>query len=235
MTEADPSATVLSVDGISAFDSISREAMLQGLCRAEGGESASLFVRVSRRSTCGSERVARCTTSTKVKAADRETHLCHSSSLLDSTQLWKQCQPKCQTFAFMNDVYMSTRPLVWGTRHWRSSSSGMQGSTSMKARPKFGTGGLPSVHKRAISSNGWPGRPMQEPQCGEGLRCHHTQDLQCAGSSVCLVALVALRGSEGHIFDQSFPTSVVSCVCHSTRSGSVALHVSVARRGSGSS
>ena len=39
VTEADPSAVVLSIDGISAFDSISREAMLRGLCRAEGGFS----------------------------------------------------------------------------------------------------------------------------------------------------------------------------------------------------
>ena len=37
VTEADPNATVLLIDGISAFDSMSREAMLRGLCRAEGG------------------------------------------------------------------------------------------------------------------------------------------------------------------------------------------------------
>ena len=132
------------------------------------------------RSTCGRERVARCTTSTKVKEANRETHQSHSSSLWDSTQLWKQFKPKCQTRKclppWMTCTWRRGRSgLALGTRLWESSFSGMQGSTSMKAGPKFGTAAT-SVHKRVISSNGWPGRPMQEPLCGEGLRCHHTNN-----------------------------------------------------------
>ena len=44
LTDADPSATVLSVDGIVAFDLVSRQALLEGLRRVEGGDSALPFV-----------------------------------------------------------------------------------------------------------------------------------------------------------------------------------------------
>ena len=45
MTDMDPNTTLLSVDGIGAFDLISREAMLQGLLEVEGGGAALPFVR----------------------------------------------------------------------------------------------------------------------------------------------------------------------------------------------
>ena len=44
LTDADPRATILSVDGISAYDSISRVAMLRGLQRMEGGDALLPFV-----------------------------------------------------------------------------------------------------------------------------------------------------------------------------------------------
>ena len=40
----EPHATILSVDGLSAYDTISRSAMLQGLSKIEGGQSALPFV-----------------------------------------------------------------------------------------------------------------------------------------------------------------------------------------------
>ena len=46
LTELHPEATVTSIDVISAYDKISREAMLQGLARLEGGRSALPFVRL---------------------------------------------------------------------------------------------------------------------------------------------------------------------------------------------
>ena len=46
LTELDPLATVTSVDGISAFDLISRKAMLEGLMRVDSGSSALPFVRL---------------------------------------------------------------------------------------------------------------------------------------------------------------------------------------------
>ena len=44
LTELNPNATILSVDGMSAYDTISRRAMLQGLSNIEGGRSALPFV-----------------------------------------------------------------------------------------------------------------------------------------------------------------------------------------------
>ena len=37
-TDVDPEATVISVDGVGAYDLISRSAMLEGLLRMEGGD-----------------------------------------------------------------------------------------------------------------------------------------------------------------------------------------------------
>ena len=44
LTEMNPNATILSVDGLSAYDTISRSAMFQGLSKIEGGQSALPFV-----------------------------------------------------------------------------------------------------------------------------------------------------------------------------------------------
>ena len=46
LTEADPTATVLSIDGISAYDLISRRAMLEALRRVPGGDQVLPFVRL---------------------------------------------------------------------------------------------------------------------------------------------------------------------------------------------
>ena len=44
-TEADPDATILSVDGVGAFDTVSRLAMLRGLSRVPGASACLPFVR----------------------------------------------------------------------------------------------------------------------------------------------------------------------------------------------
>ena len=44
-TEADPDATILSVDGVGAFDTVSRQAMLRGLSRVPGASACLPFVR----------------------------------------------------------------------------------------------------------------------------------------------------------------------------------------------
>ena len=46
VSELDPEATVVSVDGISAYDLISRRAMLSGLAGVEGGEKVLPFVKL---------------------------------------------------------------------------------------------------------------------------------------------------------------------------------------------
>ena len=162
---------------------------------------------VSRRSTCGRGRVARSTTSTKEKAADKETHCCPSSSLLGQHPALEAVQALMPNKCLLS-VYFD---------------AGMQGSAPMKARPKCGTAAT-SVHKRTISSNCWPRRPMQELQCGESYvantRTRHQgvappghPDFVAAHLAIteqevllrripsvqdlCLVALAALCGSEG--------------------------------------
>ena len=45
LTDADPDATVVSVDGIGAFDLISRNAMMQGVRRMDEGEQILPFIR----------------------------------------------------------------------------------------------------------------------------------------------------------------------------------------------
>ena len=46
LTDLDPSATILSIDGVGAFDLVSRNAMLQGLMGMEGGDRLLPFVRL---------------------------------------------------------------------------------------------------------------------------------------------------------------------------------------------
>ena len=46
LIDADERATVISVDGVSAFDLMSRGAMMEGLMRVDGGSEAVLFVRM---------------------------------------------------------------------------------------------------------------------------------------------------------------------------------------------
>ena len=54
LTDLDPAATVLSVDGVGAFDLISRASMLEGLRAMEGGDAVLPFVSqfYSSASTC---------------------------------------------------------------------------------------------------------------------------------------------------------------------------------------
>ena len=66
--------------------------------------------------------------------------------------------PNEKVFAFMDDVHMATRPQRVGV-----------GQTTLGVE-LFRRAG---IHIHEISSNGWPGRPMEEPLCGEGLRFHH--------------------------------------------------------------
>ena len=46
LVELDPDSIVVSIDGISAYDLISRESMMTGLFRMEGGSAVLPFVRM---------------------------------------------------------------------------------------------------------------------------------------------------------------------------------------------
>ena len=47
LTELDPRATVVSIDGVSAFDLISRRSMLEALATVDGGPAVLPFVRIA--------------------------------------------------------------------------------------------------------------------------------------------------------------------------------------------
>ena len=64
LTEANPDATVLSIDGVSAFDVVSRRAMLAALRRVHGSEA---------NRTSGKMMWALCTTFCKEKGESRVT------------------------------------------------------------------------------------------------------------------------------------------------------------------
>ena len=106
LTELDPQANVTSIDGISAFDLMSRRAMLVGLMRVKGGSSALPFVRLFYG------------TAPKGRGASRETPSCHSCSQLGSTHPLKPSEPRGEhLFAFLDDIYTLTRPERVGAVH----------------------------------------------------------------------------------------------------------------------
>ena len=76
LTEPNRRATVMSIDGISAHDLVSRESMLQALADVEGGSQVLPFVSMfygAPSHACGRIQQAECTPSNRVKAASRET------------------------------------------------------------------------------------------------------------------------------------------------------------------
>ena len=144
--ELDENATVTSIDGVSACDTISRRAML--LERVLGGGAASPFLRLFYSEPSAyiwedDDGVVH--TIRQGKAVSRETPSCHSYSASDSTQHWKRFNRGCVR---VNDFSRTWMTCVWchsrtghGTHTmWRSKSCGhTPRSASMQARPTCGT------------------------------------------------------------------------------------------------
>ena len=87
-------ATVLSIDGIGAFDLISRGAMLDGLRSVAGGDSVLPFVvqfMAIRLLICGTTMTARRMRSGREKEESRAILLCPCCMLSGSTKLCDQC------------------------------------------------------------------------------------------------------------------------------------------------
>ena len=115
--QLDPRATVTSIDGVSAFDLISRGAMMTGLMRVEGGSAALPFVRMFYgapseylwEDSCGT--VHRIPQGEGGEQGDALMPLLfavgqHSALEEASTQLF----PGEHIFAFHDDIYMVTMP-----------------------------------------------------------------------------------------------------------------------------
>ena len=86
LTESDEHATIISIDGIGAFDLASQNAMLRGLLRLEDGEHPRTeFLRSATHVLCGNEG-GEVTTPTRVKVANRVTPSCPSLSVWGSNE-----------------------------------------------------------------------------------------------------------------------------------------------------
>ena len=98
LTDTDPRATILSVDGISAYDSISRVAMLRGLQRMEGGDALLPFVSQfygSPSTYLWRTMKGLCTRSHKEKEGNRVTLSCLRCFLWGNTVHWKLSRHGC--------------------------------------------------------------------------------------------------------------------------------------------
>ena len=130
--ELDENATVTSIDGVSAYDTISRRACCWGwneFLEVEPHHHSCVYFTLNRQRTSGKMMTEWFTQSVKGKAVSRETPSCHSYSASASTQHWKRFNGGCVR---MNDFSRTWMTCVWchsRTGHgmhtmWRSKSCG---------------------------------------------------------------------------------------------------------------
>ena len=117
LTDVDQEATVLSVDGVGAFDLISRVAILEGLRSIDGGgiqfsRSCLSFTALHPRTFGRTIRVWS-TKSSKVRAENRAIRSCLPFSQSVSTEHWRPQESGCShehLLAFLDDIYIVCRP-----------------------------------------------------------------------------------------------------------------------------
>ena len=204
LTELDPRATVTSIDGVSAFDLISRGAMMTGLIRVEGGSAALPFVRMFYgapseylwEDSCGT--VHRIPQGEGGEQGDALMPLLfavgqHSALEEASAQLL----PGEHLFAFHDDIYMVTMPERVGavcaiveeqlrTRAWIRIHGGKTKSGIVVERgPRF-----------AMCWSALPESRIHKPWCGEGPTYHViNKELRCWEHR--LVTSISLRSTSG--------------------------------------
>ena len=89
LTESDPRSTVLSIDGVGAYDSISRKAMLEASSACQEGRKSCLLSASSKAglpSICGKTMKGLSTESLKEKGVNKGMPSCPCSSPLDNTR-----------------------------------------------------------------------------------------------------------------------------------------------------
>ena len=91
LTELDPLAIVTSIDGKSAYDSISRKAMVEGLTefREEQFSHSSTCSTPNHLLACGKTRMGQCTQSFKAKEESKGIPSCPFSSPWANTLRWR--------------------------------------------------------------------------------------------------------------------------------------------------
>ena len=117
ITELHPEATVTSIDGVSAYDLISREATLRGLTRVDGGGAALPFVRMFYGSPSeylwedGVGIVHRVPQGEGGEQGDATMPLLFSLGLHEALEdVHRQLRAGEYLFAFLDDIYLVTPP-----------------------------------------------------------------------------------------------------------------------------
>ena len=105
LVESDANATIISIDGIGAFDLVSRNAMLRGLKEMDAGDRVLPFVRL--RCTFGRTRLEKCRTYLRERVSTKVISSCHCSSVSPCTRLLREGE---KLFAFLDEVYLVCQP-----------------------------------------------------------------------------------------------------------------------------
>ena len=117
LTESDPHTTVLSIDGISAFDMISRRAMLEALQQLPGGEQVLPFVRLfyGRQSTyLWDDNLGVVHQIPQAEGGDPLMPLLFALGIHAALQAAQLNLPHEILMAFLDDVYIASSPLRVG-------------------------------------------------------------------------------------------------------------------------
>ena len=112
-TDASPDRTVLSIDGIGAFDLVSRESMMRGLLSVEGGHAALPFVR----QVYGAPSTCLCQDDVDFvhevhqgEGGEQGDALMPALFSLGLVAVQQQLRHDERLFAFLDDIYVISRP-----------------------------------------------------------------------------------------------------------------------------
>ena len=146
MTDLNPEVTVTAIDGVVAYDLISRSSMLEGLLRMEGGDQILLFVRMSysNPSTClWEDELGVSQHFSQGEEGSREIPSCpcssHWASIRPSFKPKQGCLVMRSVPSWMTSTSQASRAGPQKrTPLWKRNSGPTQASTSTMAKPKCG-------------------------------------------------------------------------------------------------
>ena len=168
ITELHPELTNTSIDGISAFDMISRESMLRGLLEVEGGGAALPFVRVFHGSS--SEHLWEDDEGTvhRIPQGEGRTGRCHDASVVCSWAARRfgghpQADEPRRVSDGHDDVFMATPPARVGPMY-----AVVHEELYARCHPGHGkTKVWNQVGVRPVVASRSPASPTQKPWCGQ--------------------------------------------------------------------